>query len=157
METNRVLSYALCVIFACTAAPAIAGTAQSEAVMTPIRQFIDGFNRDDERVAAAACAPRASIIDDFPPHEWQGADACRNWWSALAAADRAAGDTWGRVTLGSPWHFSVSGSRAYVVLPATFAYKEHGKPMGQSDSVFTVALRKYDSGWRITGWAWSER
>lgn len=139
------------------AGPALADTAQSQAVMAPIRQFIDGFNRSDRAAATAACAPRVSIIDDFPPHEWDGPNACNDWWSALAASDRAAGDTWGHVTLGAPWHFSVTQDRAYVVLPATFAYEEHGKPVNQPNSIFTVTLRKYESGWRITGWAWSER
>jgi SnoaL-like domain len=145
-----------CAAMAALALPALSQTSQSPAVMAPIRQFIDGFNRNDEDTATAACAPQASIVDDFAPHEWQGPNACRDWWSALAASDRAAGDSWGRVTLGAPWHFSVTGNRAYVVLPATFVFTEHGKPMSQRDSVFTVALRKYGAGWRITGWAWSE-
>jgi ketosteroid isomerase-like protein len=156
MKTSQILFAALCAALTFLPAPAVANTAQSPGVMATINQFIDGFNRDDSAAAAAACAPQASIIDDFPPHEWQGPNACQDWWAALAASDRAAGDTWGHVTLGAPWHFSVTGNRAYVVLPATFVYKERGKPISQRDSVFTVALRKYDAGWRITGWAWSE-
>lgn len=156
MKIARIFVAALSAMPAFACVPAIADTAQSSAVMAPIRHFIDAFNRNDETAAAAACAPQTSIIDDFAPHEWEGPNACHDWWSALAASDRAAGDTWGRVTLGAPWHFSVTGNRAYVVLPSTFAYKEHGKPMSQANSIFTVALRKYESGWRITGWAWSE-
>lgn len=155
MRTIQPFCAALFLTLAATA-PAIAQTSQSPAVMATIHQFIDAFNRNDSAAAATTCAPQASIIDDFAPHEWQGPNACRDWWSALAANDRAAGDTWGRVTLGAPWHFSVTGNRAYVVLPATFVYKEHGKTISQLNSIFTVALRKYDSGWRITGWAWSE-
>jgi hypothetical protein len=153
---SRIICAALCVAIAAPALPAIAQSTQSQAVMAAINKFIDGFNRNDKAAASAACAPQASIIDDFAPHEWQGPTACEDWWSALAANDRAAGDTWGRVTLGAPWHFSVTGNRAYVVLPATFVYAEHGKPMSQRNSIFTVTLRKYEVGWRITGWAWSE-
>lgn len=157
MRTTQIFCAALAAASILSAAPVLADTAQSQAVMAPIRQFIDAFNRNDQASAAAACAPQASIIDDFPPHEWEGPNACHDWWSALAASDRAAGDTWGHVSLGAPWHFSVTGNRAYVVLPATFAYKEHGKPVSQPNSIFTVALRNYQAGWRITGWAWSER
>jgi hypothetical protein len=31
-----------------------------------------------------------------------------------------------------------------------------GKPMKQSGSLVTVALQKGASGWRMTGWAWSD-
>ncbi|MDQ6768152.1 MAG: hypothetical protein M3Z41_10125, partial [Candidatus Eremiobacteraeota bacterium] len=60
------------------------------------------------------------------------------------------------VTLGTPWHVDVTGDRAYVVVPVTYAYKQNGKPGMESASVFTVALQKIAAGWRITGWAWAK-
>ena len=54
-------------------------------VMVPVHQFIDGFNKNDTRTAIAACADQTSIIDEFPPHEWHGAEACWNWAKAYDA------------------------------------------------------------------------
>jgi hypothetical protein len=43
--------------------------AQPEDVMTPIRQFIDGFNKGDTKSAFAAYATGdIGIIDEFAPH-----------------------------------------------------------------------------------------
>ena len=125
-------------------------------VVAKIHQFIDGFNRGDAKTALAACAPSASIIDEFPPHEWEGADACAEWANAYAADAKRNGITDGIVTLGEPWYLSVTGARAYAVVPATYAYKEHGKPVTEQNSIFTVALKKTSAGWLITGWAWSK-
>jgi hypothetical protein len=60
------------------------------------------------------------------------------------------------VTLGEPWYLSVTGERAYAVVPAKYAYKEHGKSVTEQNSIFTVALKKTSAGWLITGWAWSK-
>jgi hypothetical protein len=125
-------------------------------VMATIHQFIDGFNRGDAKTALAACATQASIIDEFPPHEWEGAGACADWAAAYGAQAKRLGVTDGIVTLGAPWYLSVEGNRAYAVVPATYTYKLQGKPVAEHGSIFTVALRKSAAGWRITGWAWSK-
>src|SRR5579871_6002324 len=54
-------------------------------VVAKIHQFVDGFNRGDAKAALAACAPSASIIDEFPPHEWDGVNACAHWADAYSA------------------------------------------------------------------------
>jgi hypothetical protein len=147
------LAFALAIAAAGTAGPARA--AQDGAVMATVRQFVDGFNKGDAKMATAACASPVSIIDDFPPHAWQGATACADWASAYAVSAKESATTDGIVTLGKPWRVDVTGDRAYVVVPATFAYRDHGKPVTETGAVFTVALRRLAAGWRITGWAWS--
>lgn len=148
-------------VFVIVLAIAAAGTAgparasQENAVMATVNRFIDGFNKGDAKMELGACAGSASIIDDFPPHEWQGTTACADWASAYAADAKKTNVTDGVVTLGKPWRVDVTGNRAYVVAPATFAYKDHGKSVTETGAVFTVALQNLPSGWRITGWAWS--
>ena len=136
--------------------PLPASASQDSAVIATVRQFIDGFNRSDAKSEVAACDSQASIIDDFAPHEWQGPTACADWTAAYAAEAKKDGIAEGSVTLGKPWYLAVTGNRAYAVFPATFAYKDHGKPVTEGGAVFTVALRKSSMGWRITGWAWSK-
>jgi hypothetical protein len=57
--------------------------------------------------------------------------------------------------LGKPWQVQVHGDRAYVVVPATYTYKQRGKAETESGSIFTLALKKVAAGWRITAWAWA--
>ncbi len=126
-------------------------------VMVPVRQFVDGFNKGDVKSALAACAEQTSIIDEIPPHEWHGAGACSNWANDFDADAKKNGITNGIVTLGKARHMQVSGDRAYVVIPATYAYKQKGKPRKESGSTLTVALQKGAAGWRIAAWAWTKR
>jgi ketosteroid isomerase-like protein len=137
-------------------APVSAVASEQTNVLATVHQFIDGFNKGDAKTALAACASPASIIDDISPHEWHGPTACVDWSNAYDADAKKNGITDGIVTLGTPWHVDVDGNRAYVVTPVTYTYKQHGKPMTESGSVLTVALKKIAAGWRITGWAWAQ-
>jgi hypothetical protein len=162
MSFSRVFACALTAMLAVALVPATT-TAQgkpsipaaaSQALAT-VHQFVDGFNKGDTKSALATCAPSASIIDDVPPHEWQGPTACADWARDLVAENKIAGITDGIVTLGTPWRIDVNGSRAYVVMSASYRYKVHGKPVTESGSIFTVALQRLGGAWRITGWAWA--
>lgn len=145
--------FGLVLFVAALVVPAIpAAATDSAAVMAPVNQFVDGFNKGDAKTALAACATPASIVDEFGQHQWQ---SCADWASAYAADDARQGITGGIVTLGKPWHVDVSGNVAYVVVPATYSYKQHGKPMEETGSVWTLVLKKGASGWRITAWAWA--
>lgn len=124
-------------------------------VMVPVNQFVDGFNKGDTG-AAAACADETSILDEFPPHEWHGPGACARWMSDYDADAKKNGITDGVVTLLKPKHIDISGDYAYVVIPSNYTYKMKGKAMKQTGSLFTFALQKGASGWRITGWSWAQ-
>jgi ketosteroid isomerase-like protein len=152
------MTFAALVAIAISAAPALAAAPLSAqaAVMATVHQFVDAFNRGDVKTGEAACASPASVIDEFPPHEWQGPTACADWAAAYAANAKATGVTDGIVTLSAPARVDVTGDRAYVVVPASYSYKENGKPVLEQGSIFTVALKKTVAGWRITGWAWAK-
>src|SRR5439155_15726514 len=125
-------------------------------VMKSVNQFVDSFNKGDTKTAAAACADQTSIIDEFPPHEWHGTGACSTWMSDYDADAKKNGITDGVVTLSTARHIDVTADRAYVVVPANYAYKMNGKPTKEIGSILTVALQKGDTGWRITAWSWAK-
>jgi ketosteroid isomerase-like protein len=137
------------------AAP-LAATEQAD-VMKVVNQFVDGFNKGDTKSALATCASPAFIIDEFPPYAWQGKAACADWARDFETWSKKEGVTNAVVTLPKPWQVEVSGDRAYVVAPAKITFLQHGKRGGENNSVFTAALQKGKSGWRITGWTWSKR
>jgi ketosteroid isomerase-like protein len=136
-------------------AASAAATDKAEAMAT-VHQFVDGFNQGDTKTALAACAAPAAIIDEFPPYAWQGKTACADWARDYDASSKKDGVTDGVVTLGQPWHVDVVGDRAYVVVPARYTYKQHGKRVTEPASVLTVSLQKVAAGWRITAWAWAK-
>ena len=128
---------------------------QRFAVMKPINQFVNGFNKGDTAAAMAACAETTAIIDEFPPHAWSGPGACQAWANDYETDAKAKRITDGVVTLGKPSHFENTADRAYVVIPANYTFKERGKKMAEPGSVFTFALQKGTNGWMITAWTWS--
>jgi hypothetical protein len=135
--------------------PAVAS--EKTEVTAVIQQFVDAFNKGDMESAVAQCADQTSIIDDFAPHVWHGAGACAKWAKAYEADAKKNEITDGVVALGTPRHVEVTASSAYAVIPVdSFTYKVKGKPTKETGSTLTVALRKGESGWRITGWAWTQ-
>jgi hypothetical protein len=121
--------------------------------LAPVRQFVDGFNNGNAKMMSATCAGSTGIIDDFPPHAWM---SCSSWYDAYVSFSKQDGDTDGSVTLGTPLHVNVTGNVAYVVVPTTYTFKHHGKPVTQNGSTWTLALKNAAAGWRITAWAWAD-
>jgi ketosteroid isomerase-like protein len=142
------------VLASCCAGPSFASDESD--VMAVVKAYLADINNGDVPNFTKLCAPQVIILDDFPPHVWQGANACTEWLNALVAYDAKTGVTPEALTMGAPRRLSVNGDHAYVVLPAGYKYKLNGKPIDETDSVWTIALQKMADGWRVTGWAWSQ-
>jgi ketosteroid isomerase-like protein len=124
-------------------------------VMSVVHQWIDALDKGDMKTFVALCAEQSSILDDFPPYEWLGSNACSKWWGDFEALGKSEDITNGSVTLGTPLQFTVTADHAYLVTRDVFSYNLKGKPMKQTGAIHTIVLRKTDSGWRITGEAWA--
>ncbi len=135
------------------AAPAVADD-KADAFAT-VKAFVDGFNKGDVKAALVTCASPSSVVDEFPPYVWQGPTGCADWATDFDANAKKEGITPGDVTLSKPRHVFVSGDRAYVVAPASYAYQVKGKKVLQKGSTMTVGLQKQGGSWKITGWSWS--
>ena len=133
-----------------------AAASEKTDVMVPVHQFTDSLNKGDTKTALATCAATSAIIDEFPPYQWQGATACTDWVNEFDAYNKKNGITNPIATLAKPRHIDITGDRAYVVIPASYTYKQHGKKMTESGSTLTVALQKGAAGWQVTSWAWSK-
>ena len=125
-------------------------------VVAAVNQFLDGFKKGDTKAVLATCAAEVAILDEFPPYVWQGASACSDWADDFAADAKKNAVTDRVVTLGNPRHVDLDADRAYLVIPANLKSKVKGKPASETGSLFTVTLRKWPTGWRITGWAWAK-
>lgn len=133
-----------------------APAASASGPLAIVQKYTDDFNAGNFKAAAGLCDTPASVIDDFPPHHWQGTSACADWGNAFVAASKKAGWTDAVVTLKKPLHVDVNGNYAYVVAPTIYTYKDHGKPVSEG-GLWTLSLRNGASGWRITGWAWADK
>ena len=133
-----------------------AQAAPRDTVLGAAQKFDDAFNNGDKAGVVGSCTDAAIIIDDFAPHVWQGPNACAVWWDAYAADAAANGIAGGIVKIGKPFKVTVAGDRGYVVFPAKYTYTQHGKPVVESGSNWTMALQKLGGAWKISGWAWAQ-
>ncbi|MER6028546.1 nuclear transport factor 2 family protein [Streptomyces sp. NPDC001851] len=124
--------------------------------MAALVQYVDAVNRGDAKAMAAVCADPMQILDGMAPHVWQGPTASEDWWRDVIAEGEHVGASGYHITLGEPRHVEVTGDHAYVVVPTTMTFDLRGKRLTQTGSVFTVALRRVDTEWRLTAWAWAK-
>jgi hypothetical protein len=124
-------------------------------VTAPIRQFIDGFNTGDTKSAYAAYSTGdITIVDEFAPHRWLGPHAPQDWAADYEKHSMATGVDSGIVTYRAPTRIETENDSAYVIVPTTYLYKEHGQPMAEEGQM-TFVLHAEAVGWKIQGWTWS--
>jgi ketosteroid isomerase-like protein len=121
-----------------------------------VLQYLDAFNSGDPKAMSATCADPMQILDGISPHVWRGPAAGEDWRRDVLTEGERLGASGYYTTLGEPRHVDVTGDYAYVVVPATMSFNIQGKQVAQTDSVFTVALRKVGTEWRLTAWAWAK-
>jgi hypothetical protein len=133
-----------------------ASATDADDALKVVKQYDDAFNKNDGKTANALCTADATIIDDFAPHIWTGANTCSVWWDALDVYDKKEGITDEVVKFGKPWRNVVTGDRAYIVVPATYTYKQNGKPVKEIGSNWALVLQKTAAGWKLAGWSWAQ-
>ena len=142
----------LCAGLLSTASAAAAANAELAA---PIHQFIEAFNKGDGKTAGAThLAAGVTIIDEVPPYIWQGPKAFETWAADLTKNDAAGGITEEKVTLGAVTREVVSPDTAYVIVAATYTFRQKGVAM-REPAQMTFALKKESGAWKIAGWSWT--
>lgn len=145
---------AILVLLMCVLAVPVMAAAAGD-VTVPIRQFIDGFNNGDVKSAYAAYATGDIVImDEFAPHRWVGPHAAQEWAADYDKHAQATGVSDGQVKYGPPIRTEIEGDVAYVIVPTTYLYKVHGKPMVEKGEM-TFVLHTEAGAWKIGGWTWS--
>lgn len=147
---NRFL--ALVLIFVNVGPAAASGKEDATSVM---QRWIDGFNKGDVRSAISMCANQTSMIDDFPPHEWHGPGACKRWFADFQSMCKVQGISNSRIAVEPASHTEMTKEFGYMVFPAKLSFNRKGTSAADN-GILTVTLHNGTTGWRITGWAWSD-
>ena len=125
-------------------------------VINTLNRYEQAYAKGDLAAWTDLCAGNAVIIDNYPPHVWQGTSACADWWKAQAALNAQHGNTNTAFSHREPVLVGGDGNYAYVMMLEKFSYTEAGVP-GAFNGLWTVTLQKTSAGWRITSWTWSDR
>lgn len=146
MERHRdLIRVGICALAVLAAGPA-AGSEASD-VQAAVDKWVSDFNRGDLKSFVAACAPRAAVVDGFPPYAWL---TCADWMSGYETNNKALNATHGTLSIGKPIYSEVANGHAYMIYPATFADTQQGKPVTYKGS-WTMTLDRTPGGWVFTG------
>ncbi|WP_421848745.1 nuclear transport factor 2 family protein [Novosphingobium sp.] len=121
------------------------------AVFAPLQTFAEGMSSGEMSRAAIAFAPAAAITDSFAPYHWS---SFADWIKDGDRFFKANGVTDFHIALAAPSTTDVTDDHAYAVVPTTETFLANGKPT-EEKGVFTFALIRTGSGWRITSVSWS--
>jgi ketosteroid isomerase-like protein len=155
VEENAVRNLLIAIAMAMVTFTPVAASDNTE-VIAVVHRWTDAFSRRSFNTDISPCAEDAVVIDDLPPHVWQGPGACSDWFKAFEAWASKAGVTNAVITLGEIRHLDFDGGFAYLVAPVTLSYIKAGKPVNFLGMI-TMTLRKRESGWRISGVAWADQ
>ena len=144
---------ALCAAPAYAAAPS---AADAKAVVAAINATNDAMNKGDMKAVSAAYGANVSIIDEVAPYHWSGAHAFDDWVAAFMADGKVNAISAPLMKLYKPSTLSVAGDRAYLVIPALFTFKAHGKKMREAGS-FAYVMQRDGAAWKIDAWAWAKK
>ena len=132
----------------------LSALAQDAVVEAPIKAFADAFNKGDMAAAAAQHDKSVTIIDEVAPYSWSGTGAFAGWLAALGKESSSLGRTDEAVAFGAPTRELIDGAQAYVIVPATYSYKQKGVAMLEVAQI-TFTLHKGAAGWKISSWTWT--
>lgn len=104
---------------------------------------------NDQAALRTNCAASATVIDEFPPYAWSGADACVKWAAAFKAFAAQMKLTNPKGTVKPKPFVDVSGTHAYMTAQVRFEALLSGKPFPE-EGTWTFVLVKSGSGWKIT-------
>ncbi len=118
------------------------------------QRYAAALNTDDTKTANALLAPSIAITDEFPPFHWQGTTAATDWLAGFGKLQKQQAITDQKITTAAPIREEISGDNAYVILPATYDYREAGQPRHET-ARWTFTLTRTGADWKITAWTWT--
>ncbi|MBS0578122.1 MAG: DUF4440 domain-containing protein [Proteobacteria bacterium] len=135
-----------------------AATADHTDIEAAVQRWAVAFSSGSFARDNTPCAEDAVVIDDLPPHVWQGPGACSRWFDAFKAWATKNAATEAAISFGPMRHLDVEGAVAYLVAPVTLSYRRAGQRVNFPGTI-TITLRTQEpgSGWRITGAAWADQ
>ncbi|MBV8148719.1 MAG: nuclear transport factor 2 family protein [Candidatus Eremiobacteraeota bacterium] len=132
----------------------VAAADTNAGVMHALKGVLAAVNADNATQLNAYFASNATVVDDFPPFAWMGADAGTRWWHASDKDLADHGIAGVHATLGAIARFAVIGNDAYVIAPLTIAYRVKGRP-AHSNGLWTLTFHQSGGTWKIASATWT--
>ena len=149
------LAVAVCAPAAAGAAQHVANAREKAALMKPVARLIHALNTGDAKELRPFYTAQTTIVDEFAPYEWTGADAVDRYFADFGKVVTALEITDMNIRSSAPSYVYVDGPRAYLTFPVSFSGKFKGKPYSESGT-FTLSLRNSGGEWKIAAQSWAK-
>ncbi|HEV2740522.1 MAG TPA: hypothetical protein VGU66_18325 [Candidatus Elarobacter sp.] len=135
------------------AAPGSAAPPPDPALAALPAKMVAALTTNDATALRAACAPTSTVVDEFAPYSWSGADTCVRWSAAFKTFMRQVKMSDPKGTVAPHPFIDVTGNHAYVVAKVKFVAMMSGKPVSE-EGTWAFVLAKSGAAWKITSLAW---
>lgn len=145
---------ALAAILVASALPTTAANpAPPASMLKPIQTALAAFNAGNPKMLRGIYASNVTIVDEYTPYVWSGADAGTAWVNDFGKFAKSIHLTSAKGTLLPVRIFNQSGNRAYVVAPLDFVAIINGKP-SKEHGTWTFTLQRSGSSWLVVTQTW---
>lgn len=122
--------------------------------MMSVPHAIAGFiaSGDDRSLVDVFSDQAVTIVENFAPYLFDGADAVIRWKEGMRAHAAHLEDL--RPKFGDPQDFSVTGDRAFFTLPTSWRGLVHGTPFYEEGGWAFLLVREADR-WRLRSYGWA--
>lgn len=150
MELRKLVLLVLTCALMLGAAPARPSTA----MMRPINAAIAAVDHSSAAGLTGMYASNATIVDEFSPYSWRGAQAARGWISSFVDFSRATRLTSPHGDMQPIQTFDTSAGKAYIAVPVRFTGRLNGKPFVET-GILAFTLSRSGANWIIDTQSWA--
>ena len=123
-------------------------------VLAQVDAMLAGTESLDAAKFGAAFSVEPTIVDEFPPFQWQGVDAAKRFVHDLQALVSSASMTDIKAVRRPATYFHRDGRLAYLTVPVDFSFRIKGSPVTERGAYVISLYELEGTGWKIRTSAW---
>jgi hypothetical protein len=124
------------------------------ALLAPIEKVARFIETGDESLLSAFAEKGVVIIENFPPHLFEGDDAVKRWSQKILSWHKPPSDLVLKHSFGTVQDLRVSDGVAFLSLATHWVISENGDSF-EEDGGWAFVLVQEDGEWRVRSYGWA--
>jgi len=124
------------------------------ALLAPIEKVASFLETGDESLLSAFAKKGVVIIENFPPHLFEGDDAVKRWSEKILSWHKPPSDLVLRHSFGTVQDLRVDDGLAFLSLSTHWTISQDGDSF-EEDGGWAFILVQEDGEWRVRSYGWA--
>ena len=124
------------------------------ALLAPIEKVAQFIETGNESLLSAFASQGVVIIENFPPHLFEGEDAVKRWSQKILAWHKPPSDLVLKHQFGTPQDVRVQDNLAFLSLPTHWTISQDGDSY-EEDGGWAFVLVQENGEWRVRCYGWA--